>query len=1504
VEVSLSFDAPAVKRGSLRVVHFPEAGRTRTGARMNGADGTVSPAALTSSDDGNPDGDGPAYEELSHALTEENGRSTVTFSTDSFSVYGIVYTVDLFWFDEENGRRTEYSLPGGGGISLGELLSRLGVARDDPETAENELSAFLDTVEAVTFSDPALVWTGYADSDTTVGELKASRGLACDYSAELTEEERAELDGYAVSAGDWALIALKAFSTEEKLTVVRTDGEVLELLVTDAQGDSPYRIEYTWSEWWTSTAKVNVCYYDDKNNDITSQIPGGYTRTAGDNEYVYLESEFEKEIEGYTFDHFEYNGQIIDTLFMENYQGTRYVNFLKDGQALSYTDVRDGDFLEVRAIYKSKPAVTTSSIHLTYVDENGTAIADPVDIPVEATASGNVVRLDQAPCQKDIPGYTYLQKRCGNENAFDSVQAILRQDTSEPVWNLLNGENVKASFAFGADPLSITYQYKKNSGEEPEVKPSLSDPTASKTLTPNLKDPDDPTSGDGTYTLTLSMEVPMVTSSGGSRANVVVIYDSSNSMHLPAPGNEWTRDDEHGTYAEYNGKYYQLNSFGTDVRKVFSFIDDEGVTHSFGTDQKNNGIFCRPKYTPSRTRMDVAEEQVKEELAKNLFSNNTASDPARVEVAFVEFASDIQQVQQPTTDRSVFEGWVNDCHTAIEETQNAGDLRGGTNWDAALRIAGGRPYEGHDTAIQFSDNDPKYIIFVSDGNPTARTTPDGLISGNPDDSSAEYDDGTRIGSSGLFGGVTPGVYGTGISDDKSYNYDRAKDQAALIVGDPNTTLYTVGIFGDADKMAGLNPKAKYYDGSNPQSMKNAFDDIAKNISSSLGYTNLSMLDGITSMTSTTLSGNPDDFTYKVTKKVNNEDGTETVVDVTDEVLGSDFNKAVYHAGSDPDHPYEGGHITWDLGSNDLLLPGGTYSLSFIVWPEQEAYDLVSALNNGMKTWADLTDEEKSQVVGSGDGTAAPFSLRTNTRQQVTYSTAEVEEKEGEDPVVKPGPVQTAELDTPEPMPLTDTEIEVEKKWNISLSPKELDEFLENYRRDHGEDYKLELALKAKAKQSGEADSVYISPIVIRPETNPEAGPDDSQYKTVWHELDVNGDPAKHHIPTGLMVSAKSGIDSGLFKDENGDGIPDDKKGYEEVTFTAADGTVTKYYILEKGQDFYFEEVSGGDYHFEFEEKVFHPMVVDGVKMDVTFDGNTVKALDPLTALTAVNDLKGGINLNKVIVDENGYEVTPPDGQTFTVTGSVTKDGEGTALEYRIYGPDRDDGSVPGQISGRSEKFPIADSSSFTLELKPGEMIRIGNVPSGYTYTFRENTDALDGTPYTFYSVAGVVTEGEGIPVDDERSGLRIEGDTLSAVTLPNAAQTVTFANETSVSAPEPELTLEHHKQIDWLGDGEANPDTEAYDGADPSVKNDLYRLYLDVKLSHSVTNANIILVEDYSTSMDKNYMDGVSRYDVMRNALAEEGGFIDSALAEGSGNRLSASASPTTGTTTSSPPGP
>ena len=52
----------------------------------------------------------------------------------------------------------------------------------------------------------------------------------------------------------------------------------------------------------------------------------------------------------------------------------------------------------------------------------------------------------------------------------------------------------------------------------------------------------------------------------------------------------------------------------------------------------------------------------------------------------------------------------------------------------------------------------------------------------------------------------------------------------------------------------------------------------------------------------------------------------------------------------------------------------TYTLSFTVWPNQEAYDLVADLNNGVKTYDSLSADEKSQIVKDGDR----YSLKTNT----------------------------------------------------------------------------------------------------------------------------------------------------------------------------------------------------------------------------------------------------------------------------------------------------------------------------------------------------------------------------------------------------------------------------------------------------------------------------------------------------------------------------------------------
>ena len=147
----------------------------------------------------------------------EDTVAGVTFDAEGFSVYGVVYTVDFHFGDYS------YSILGGGSITIRELFEALEI--------ENEANAAEDAV----FSDPSLVWVGKVDEDTTIGALKEANGLNAKYSEDLTEEQLAEINGRTVEAGEWVLISLKPFDTEETLTVRMADGKVLTIKVTDAQ---------------------------------------------------------------------------------------------------------------------------------------------------------------------------------------------------------------------------------------------------------------------------------------------------------------------------------------------------------------------------------------------------------------------------------------------------------------------------------------------------------------------------------------------------------------------------------------------------------------------------------------------------------------------------------------------------------------------------------------------------------------------------------------------------------------------------------------------------------------------------------------------------------------------------------------------------------------------------------------------------------------------------------------------------------------------------------------------------------------------------------------------------------------------------------------------------------------------------------------------------------------------------------------------------------------------
>ncbi len=162
-----------------------------------------------------------------------NGEAAVVFSAEGFSVYGIVYTVDFHY--DVDGRTYDLSIPGGGWLSLRALVRALDIVQDDPETGLDEVRAFVDDVADVAFSAPGLVNVSRVEQETTVGRLKQALGLECEYSADLTEAEIAEIDAARIEPVDWALISLKPFDTEETLTVTMKDGDRFEIRVTDAQ---------------------------------------------------------------------------------------------------------------------------------------------------------------------------------------------------------------------------------------------------------------------------------------------------------------------------------------------------------------------------------------------------------------------------------------------------------------------------------------------------------------------------------------------------------------------------------------------------------------------------------------------------------------------------------------------------------------------------------------------------------------------------------------------------------------------------------------------------------------------------------------------------------------------------------------------------------------------------------------------------------------------------------------------------------------------------------------------------------------------------------------------------------------------------------------------------------------------------------------------------------------------------------------------------------------------
>ena len=213
--------------------------------------------------------DGKTIESTSSEAASSDAKNAVSFESDSFSVYAIVYTVDFEY--SVNGKLYQFSLHGGEKITLSDLVEVLGIIDDTnngEKAAFNSVDSFLKEVADVKFSDESLV--------------------------KVTKNEEGD---------DWTLESLAPFDTDESLTITMKNGDVVTVKVTDLQyttslNDVLTDLTINGADWDAATESytvkpgksytVNMTFqesetgYQFSNDDwMTLNLPSGVTFETG-----------------------------------------------------------------------------------------------------------------------------------------------------------------------------------------------------------------------------------------------------------------------------------------------------------------------------------------------------------------------------------------------------------------------------------------------------------------------------------------------------------------------------------------------------------------------------------------------------------------------------------------------------------------------------------------------------------------------------------------------------------------------------------------------------------------------------------------------------------------------------------------------------------------------------------------------------------------------------------------------------------------------------------------------------------------------------------------------------------------------------------------------------------------------------------------------------------------------------------------------------------------------
>ena len=740
------------------------------------------------------------------------------------------------------------------------------------------------------------------------------------------------------------------------------------------------------------------------------------------------------------------------------------------------------------------------------------------------------------------------------------------------------------------------------------------------------------------------------------------VLRAANDDKAPAHSKTLTPNGD-GTYT------LALNVTGSTSSSSTTTVTKANVILVLDTSNSMNSNYTT--YNGTRMTRLAAEKRVLTDtngIIDSMLSQNVAGDPIKsdiIEIAIANFGTRGSTAQSFTTNATTLKNTIN----GLTNSQ-------GTNWEEGLMRA-----QELASSIKTSQPDEEvYVIFLTDGEPTTHNNSYTVNTNYASEWGYASDNARAI--------VTAGHHFYGIFTWGSNNSSHYL-----------SSLVQYAYSGSGNSSSSLSPLyANYFtDATDTEKLIQALTQITHDITTGVGYTNVELEDGVTTMTASNIKTNAGGAVTGLKYYRSGGDYDSSA----NGGLGEEWTDAP------PATINDDGEVDWDLG-NTVLENGVTYTVTFVVWPKQESVDLVADLNNGIKNYDELTPEQKSQINVSG----GKYTLKTNTDYPtVTYSTVTTTTVDGQETTVISDPT-TVNITNPDPVDLAEAKMTVEKKWEDSLDSSQ--------REEVGGEVVLDLNLD---------ETLYLENITLN-ETND------------WKLVDYVS------IAPGLMVT-------------------EDSPAYDADATQVTYGGVT-YAILETGHDYIFEEDDINS-HYELTAYSHHPMLVNGTVKYVTFeydaDGKITGITDIKDAdtLSATNTLKGGINLEKKVVNGDGEAIEWK--KPFTMTMHLQNpDGTDYSYDYRIYyGENNPDYATSGD-KHRSEH--IYGSGTATVTIYQGDVVRFVNVNDGTIFYVSEDDQGdfeLDGIEYT----ADVAkTDADGT------KWYAVKGNTASDVTVTNKLKDV------------------------------------------------------------------------------------------------------------------------------------